>query len=225
MPQLFAFWMRCKKWFNKNKTPLPTTLACMHRLLFFIILVCCGHLAVAQVPDMLSVRRKNGRSIKTFYAGSSISFLTITGTPVQGSIVTLRKDSIYLHTYATRVVPTYLGVTVVDTFARRIERIHYRDIGRIEVFSRKRGIYGRLGTYAAVGGGGYIFLNVFNGLTQKENITDKDNLRSLTAPAVVAVSGILASKLFKEVTFTKKRHRIVYISLDPAIPGPGKTDF
>lgn len=165
---------------------------------------------------MLSVRRKNGRTIKTFYAGSPISFLTKSGTPVVGNIVTLRNDSIFIYAYNIRVVPTYLGVTVVDTFARRMEKIHFRDIGRIEVFSRKRGIYGRLGTYAAIAGGGYIFLNVFNGLTQKESITDKNNLRTLLAPALVAVGGLLTQRIFKEVLLTKKRHRIVYISLNPA---------
>ncbi|RPD51648.1 hypothetical protein [Paracnuella aquatica] len=186
----------------------------MHRLLLFLLLLSTTFSAVAQMPDMLSVRRKNGRTIKTFYAGSTISFITKYGTPISGSIVTMRNDSIYIHTYNIRAVPTTLGVTMVDTFARRIERVHYQDIGRIEVYSRKRGFYGRLAGYAAIGGGGYIFLNVFNGLMNREPVTAKENLKLLIAPAATAIGGIAARQLLKGIYFTKKRHRIVYISLN-----------
>lgn len=187
----------------------------MQRLLFLLLCCCASQIAAAQLSDILSVRRPNGRTIKSFYAGSYISFVTKYGTPVSGTINTLRNDSLLINTFNTRVVPTYLGVTIVDTFAFRIEKIHYKDIGQIQIFTKHRDIYRRLGSYMIIGGGGFIFLNTFNGLLEKADLFEKGNLRRLGTAAGIAVSGIALQVATREVRNTKKRHNIVYISLQP----------
>ncbi len=188
----------------------------MRPLLLLFSLLCISPALLAQVPDFLSVRRKNGRTIKTFYAGSTINFITRSGIPVSGTIQTMRNDTLFISTYATRIALTRLGVTVVDTFAWRVEKVHYKQIGRIEIFTKHRGIYGRIGTLLAIGGGGYIFLNVFNGLTQGGSITDKENMQRLKTAATVAAVGTLLRVLYKNNTLSRRRHRIVYINLQPA---------
>jgi hypothetical protein len=67
-------------------------------------------------PSDFIVLKKNGKSIKSFFTGSNISFETDEGF-YAGQISAIQKDSIFLTQYDVQQVLTRLGVTVLDTIA------------------------------------------------------------------------------------------------------------
>lgn len=185
----------------------------MNRLL--LLFSCCFPVILlqAQGSDIISVRKANGRVIKSFISGVPITFYTRNNTLVQGTIREIRNDSVLINSYAIRIVPTHLGVTMVDTAARWVDAVHYRDIKNIEVFRRRRFVRGKIGRLLIIGGAGYLVLNLFNGKYLNQPITEKENLRSLGAAAAALGSGIIIQKFLPVNRFSRKRHQIVYITL------------
>jgi hypothetical protein len=185
----------------------------MNRLLL-LFSFCLPVVAIqAQGSDIISVRKANGRVIKSFTSGVPITFYTRNNNLVQGTIRTIRNDSVLINSYATRIVPTHLGVTIVDTVARWVDAVDYRDIKNVEVFRRRRFVRGKIGRLLMIGGAGYLVLNLFNGKYLNQPLNEKENLRSLSTAAMALGSGIIIQKYFPVNRFTRKRHQIVYIPI------------
>lgn len=97
-----------------------------HLMLFlFFILVRCEP-ASAQTSDFL-VLKKNGRAVKSLFAGSLTEFTTESGG-YAGRIESVAHDSITLLQYDVRQMPTHLGVYILDTVAIYRSTFNYRDI-------------------------------------------------------------------------------------------------
>lgn len=90
---------------------------------------------VSQPSDFIVVK-KDQRTIKSFFAGSNITFQTDAGY-YSGQITSIKKDSLFINQYDVRQVPTNLGVYVLDTVATYRLAFNYRDITNIENQKRK----------------------------------------------------------------------------------------
>jgi hypothetical protein len=167
----------------------------------------------SQPSDIISVRKGNGNIVKTFIASSPIIFETKSGMYVNGIIKQIKNDSVFVTTYDIRIFQTNLGVTMVDTIARHIAGIHYKDILKIKVFRRHRFIRGKIDKLLMYGGAGYFGLNIINGSYFNQPITDKKNLRSLSISLGAFGAGLIINKFFPVNRFSRKRHKIVYISM------------
>ncbi|MDQ6756622.1 MAG: hypothetical protein M3004_06770 [Bacteroidota bacterium] len=102
--------------------------------LFFIFLYISSK-SLSQPSDFI-VLKKNNRTLKSFFAGSSIFFKTERGY-YSGKINAIRKDSIFLLQYDIRQVPTGLGVFVTDTISTYRLQFGYKEIRAIENEKRK----------------------------------------------------------------------------------------
>ncbi|MDB5209127.1 MAG: hypothetical protein JWR72_4202 [Flavisolibacter sp.] len=180
-------------------------------LLFSLIILI--QTASAQSLDYISIRKKNGRSIKSFYTGSAILLQTIDGGYLQGPIKAIRNDSIYITFYDIRSYPTTFGTYMRDTVAVYYPVVHYKEIKRIHINSRRRFLQTTAGPILMIGGAGYLALNILNGALYNQPITDKRNLRSLGIATGAFGLGYLINRLFSSDGFNKKSQQIVYVNL------------
>lgn len=181
------------------------------------LLLLCGlfflQIVNGQSLDYISVRKKNGRALKNFYAGSAIILQQTNGTYLQGPVQAVRNDSLYVTVYDIRYYPTQFGTYVRDTISTTHVGIRYQEIQRI-FLNPRRGFFKRLGgPLLMIGGGGYVVLNVINGLAYEGSVTDRKNLRKLGTAAGVFGIGFLLTKLFASDGFSTQKHRIVYVDL------------
>lgn len=87
-------------------------------------------------PSDFIVLKKHHKTIKSFFAGSNISFETGKGF-YSGQITFINKDSLFINQYDIRQRQTVLGVYVLDTVATYRLVFNYRDILKIGSERRK----------------------------------------------------------------------------------------
>src|SRR5690606_27689669 len=92
----------------------------------------------AQLSDMLSVQKKNGKNVRTFTRGSAIKFYTTDGYYVEGDIDMIRDDSVFITSYDVRAIPNRWGVNTIDTLATYHSAYDYREIGSIRISDRTK---------------------------------------------------------------------------------------
>ncbi|MES2850670.1 MAG: hypothetical protein V4685_16545, partial [Bacteroidota bacterium] len=123
-----------------------------------IILIFSLSEATAQVSDFILLKKK-GRTVKTFFAGSKITFTSTTGANIEANILAVRNDSLFLRQYITRPVMTGMGFYILDT-SFYYYQFHYKDIAAIGKTGRRFDLAGSGG--ALMGGG--ILLAVASGV-------------------------------------------------------------
>ena len=107
----------------------------MRNTLLFLIVIFVYHAGISQPSDFI-ILKKDQHTIKSFFAGTNISFRTSDGD-YAGEITAVKKDSLFINQYDIRQVPTNLGVYVIDTVATYRLAVNYRDIIKIENLKRK----------------------------------------------------------------------------------------
>jgi len=175
----------------------------MKVFLFITLLLIADEAAFSQASDFIAVKKHNNRTVKTFFPGVSISFQTPYKRQVSGMITDIRNDSIFVKEWDVRVVPTTMGVTVLDTAGVYITGFHYKEIEKVEVSDRMKFQQVSLGRILIIGGIGYTVLNIVNGSYLHESITDSKNLKTLGIAAGAVGTGLLVNYL--------KRHQRNYI--------------
>lgn len=177
----------------------------------------CLH-SVAQMSDFISVKKSNGRTLKTFMPGNPIRFTTVEGRGFEGWITQIKKDSIFIKVFDIRTLPTQFGTTMVDTVGSYQFGLPYQDIFRIEVKDRGSFNFITNGTLFMIGGLGYAALNLINGAYLKEPITESRNLTSLGIALGVAGAGYLLNRIDHQKKKSGKKYKIVYVRMsDPSI--------
>lgn len=182
----------------------------MFKCLLTIGLFFCYTASIAQASDFISVKKRNNRTIKTFFPGLNINFTSTGNRQVSGLITDIRHDSIFVKMWDIRVVPTSLGVTMLDTAGSYIIGLHYKDIAKVDVSDRMKLQQVILGPILIIGGGGYIALNLINGAYMKQPVTDSKNLGKLEIAAGAVGAGLLINYIRKH----RGRYVIEYIRMN-----------
>lgn len=180
--------------------------------LFFLFVASSGF---SQASDFISIRKKNNRTVKTYFPGVTIKFQTTYFRMVEGYILKINNDSVFVKEWDIRVVPTNLGVTMVDTAGSFVTGVHYKEI-KVVYWDKRKKVHELItdGTILMIGGTGYAALNIINGGILGESITDSDNLKKLGIALGVAGTGFLLKKLTgKEARFERK-YRVHYIKMN-----------
>lgn len=189
----------------------------MKPLLLFCALVLFQN-SFAQSLDYISVRKKNGRVLKNFYAGSNILLQATDGSYLEGPVNSVRNDSVFVTLYDIRRFPTIWGTYTVDTIATTVAGIRSEEIKRIYLNRRKGFFQRQIPPLLMIGGAGYLTLNLLNGALYHQPVTDKKNIRRLETAAGAFALGFLLNKLFSSDGFSKKGNKIIYVDLKPAKP-------
>ncbi|MFT4094835.1 MAG: hypothetical protein QM640_14480 [Niabella sp.] len=185
-----------------------------------LLLVCCFltlYLSPkAQVPDFISVKKKNGITIKNYYAGINISFITNDGRRYDALIDKIAHDSIFLRYFEVTQYANIFGTASKDTITTYILPVHYKDIRYILTpkVNYRNHYLGVIGKAAMAGGFGYDVLNVVNGLIAKDKpLFDNRNKRNVAIATGVGALGLYLSRKFSNPR-KGNRYKIVYVHLN-----------
>ncbi len=174
----------------------------------------------AQSSDYIVIRKKNNRTLHSYYAGAFISATAFNGFNVNGYIKDIRHDSIFVVQQSTQLVDAAFGTTI-DTLYYTIG-FDYREIERFN-FSSKY-IHGfspgqqkdnfltrMLPPLMTIGGGGYLVLELVNGAYRHESIDANNKLPSLIIAAGVMAAGITWSSLHKNRMVRPEKYKVIYV--------------
>jgi hypothetical protein len=182
----------------------------MLKVLLFILFLSASVKTFSQASDFITVKKKNNRTLKTFFPGVPISFETFDKRPVSGLITAIRNDSIFIRTWDLRPVLNSLGIPAIDTVGEYLDGFHYKEISKVDVSDRMKLQQATPGRILIIGGTGYMLLNVINGAYLHQSITSSKNLTSLGIAAGAVGTGFLVNYLLKH----SKRYHIEYVHMN-----------
>jgi len=167
----------------------------------------------SQVSDFIKVKKRNNRTLKTFFPGSLISCQTVYGNYIGGIVSAVHNDSVFVKEFDIRSVPNQWGVSSVDTLGSYVVGIHYKDIQTIEFQKHESFGFVKNGSLLMIGGIGYAALNLVNGKYLKQPITDPENMKSLGISLGVAGVGFLLNRLNKMNNRNGKKYIVEYVCM------------
>jgi hypothetical protein len=182
----------------------------MVKALLLILFLSFSVKIFSQASDFIVVKKRNGRTVKTFFPGLPISFETVDKRPVSGFITAIRNDSIFVREADVRPVMTSIGIPVTDTVGIYYSGFHYKEIGKVDVSDRTRFQEVTPGRILIIGGTGYALLNVINGAYLHESITSSKNLTSLGTAAGAVGLGILLNYISKH----RNQYHVEYVHMN-----------
>ena len=183
-----------------------------------LLIFCCLTLALAsrsQVPDFISVKKKNGITVKNYFSGLDISFIATDGRRYDALIDKIANDSVYLRYYTVAPYTNLFGTISYDTVTTYILAMHYKGIRYvITPKSGYRNHYlGELGRYAAIGGLGYTLLNIINGFIEgADPLLDDRNARNVAIASGIGGAGLFLNRKFRNPR-KGNRYKVVYIDM------------
>jgi hypothetical protein len=183
-----------------------------------ILLLLLSSMAFSQASDFITVKKRNNRTLATYFPGSTIVCRTVFTDYVSGVIRSVHNDSVFIQQYDVRAVPNYWGLAKIDTLGSMLTGIYYKDIETVVLPRRESFTFIKNGTLFMVGGVGYALLNLINGQYLKQSITDKKNMQSLGIALGVAGAGLLMNRLYHYNNRNNRRYRVEYIHMQ----GPGR---
>jgi hypothetical protein len=182
----------------------------MVRALLLFIFISVAAKSFSQASDFISVKKRNNRTLKTFFPGVQISFETFDKRQVSGTITAIRNDSVFIKEWDVRPMINSLGIPVTDTVGTYLSGFHYKEINKVEVSDRMKLQQLTPGRILIIGGTGYALLNVINGAYLHQSITSAKNLTSLGIAAGAVGAGFLTNYLVKR----SNRYHVEYIRMN-----------
>lgn len=187
----------------------------MKPILLSICLLLFGGTAFSQQADFIVLKKKNNRTLKTYYAGSFISAVTYGGFQINGWIKDIRNDSIIIRQEELRQFQQEFGM-VLDTLVYTIV-IDYREIKQWN-YTRGYTWGGRKGFVQVavpkilmIGGTGFIVLELVNTAYRKESLNEGNKLSSLAIAGGVALAGLGTEALQNRNKKVGKKYQVVYV--------------
>jgi hypothetical protein len=193
----------------------------MLRLSLPILLITFSLIASAQPSDYIVLKKKNNRTLKTYFPGTFLSAVTYTGFTLNGVIKQIKNDSVFIEQFDVRQVPTQFGVPALDTVVYTI-RLHYQEIAKYLYTTNRSGSRrtggGLLPQIMIVGGIGFIVLEVVNTLYRGESLSDGNKLTVMAIAAGIAATGFLWKHLQNRGDRTTKKYTAVYVRMSGKKP-------
>ena len=162
----------------------------------------------AQGSDFITLKKRNNRTIKTYFSGIHIDFISIAGNEVHGMIKKVEKDSLFINIYDERSNYTIWGSSFWDTIAVSVVKYHYKEIREIMKPPQHFGFI-RNGFIFKAGGIGYASLHTINALYLKEKIDPHTILMSGAA----ILTGIILKKIHHNTIRLGKLYYLQYIPI------------
>ena len=180
------------------------------RTLLITLLLSASLKTFSQTSDFITVKKRNNRTVKTFFPGVPVSFVTFDKRAVSGLIAAIRNDSIFVSQLDIRPMVNSLGIPLIDTLGEYRNGYDFKEIAIIDVSGRMKFQQVAPGAILILGGTGYILLNVINGGYLHESITSSKNLTSLGIAAGAIGTGLLINFLIKH----SNKYHIEYVNMN-----------
>jgi hypothetical protein len=187
----------------------------MKQALLFILLVSIAEATLSQSSDFIVLKKRNNRTLKTYYPGEFISAVTYNGFAINGFIKDIRHDSIIILQHERRLIPTEFGSTL-DTVSYAFG-IDYHNIKTFHFTSqytwgRKRGFSSvTIPALMKLGGVGFLVLELVNTGYRKESITANNKLLPLGIAAGVAATGFAITYFQNKSDKAGGKYKVVYV--------------
>jgi hypothetical protein len=187
----------------------------MKQTILFILLLAITEVTLSQTSDFVVLKKRNNRTIKTYYPGAFISAHTYNGFSVNGFIKEIRNDSLIILQQETRLVGTEFG-SAVDTMSYTIG-VDYHEIKTFHYtgdysWGRKRGFAQiTLPKLMKIGGVGFIVLELINSSYRKESISENNKVVPLALAAGVAATGFAITYFQNKSDKAGGKYKVVYV--------------
>lgn len=181
----------------------------MKLLLFiFFLFPFAGH---GQASDFI-ILKKNSKTIKYYYAGSQIEFVSASGAYRNALINQIKNDSIYLQEFYVVRRPTTFGSFILDTAGSFRYVYHYKDV--YSFGPKKQKGFNVSGSGAALMGGGAL-LTIASGISY---LADKDKFSPGLLGAAVGLGavGYLMNKTAAKPMIVGKKYHLQYMNMTQA---------
>jgi hypothetical protein len=183
-------------------------------------------MASAQPSDYIVLKKKNNRTLKTYFPGTFISAVTYTGFNLNGVIKQIKNDSLFIEQQEVRQAPTQFGVPALDTIVHTL-RLHYQEIHAFFYTSNR--VSSGLGTKQSyggnllqriliIGGTGFIVLELVNTLYRGESLSDDNKLTVLAIAAGIAATGFLWKQLQNKNSRSGTKYKVIYVNMNSKKP-------
>jgi hypothetical protein len=187
----------------------------MKQTLLIILLVSIAKVSLSQPSDFIVLKKRNNRTLKTYYPGAFISATTYNGFSINGFIKEIRNDSVIILQQQRQLVGTEFGTTL-DTVSytmgvdyREIKTFHYTSE---YTWGRKRGFAEiNIPRLMRVGGVGFLILELVNTAYRKESITKDNKMVPLGIAAGVAATGFAISYFQNKADKAGGKYKVVYV--------------
>jgi hypothetical protein len=187
----------------------------MKQALLLILLVSVTEATLSQPADFIVLKKRNNRTLKTYYPGAFISAVTYNGFSINGFIKDIRHDSIIIQQQEMQLQATDFG-SRVDTMAYTVG-IDYREIKSFHFTSqytwgrRRRFAEVTLPRLMRVGGVGFLVLELVNTAYRKESITANNKILPLGLAAGVAATGFAIAYFQNRSDKAGGKYKVVYV--------------
>ena len=163
----------------------------------------------AQSPDFI-ILKKNSKTIRNYYPGINIQFVSTGGVYRDALITEIKNDSIYLQEFLVRRLPTVYGTYINDTAGSFRYTYHYNEIKSFGKKEKKG--FNAAGSGAALLGGG-ILLTLASGISY---IADKEKFSPGLLGASVALGGLgyLMTTTGKKAIVIGRKYTLKYMSMN-----------
>ena len=187
----------------------------MKQALLFILLLSVTQVTLSQSSDFIVLKKRNNRTLKTYYPGAFISAVTYNGFAINGFIKDIRHDSLIILQQERQLIPTEFGATL-DTMSytfgidyHNIKTFHYTSQ---YTWGRKRGFVEiTIPRLMKMGGVGFLVLELVNTGYRKESISADNKLVSLGIAAGVAATGFAISYFQNRSDKAGGKYKVVYV--------------
>jgi hypothetical protein len=174
-----------------------------------LVLVCSAMVVQAQQQgsfDMVVLRNKQGRTVKSYFSGITIEFGARDGREISGMIRKIERDTLWIQQYDIRQAMTMWGTQVQDTLSVFWLKYAYNQIvwirkplGPVELV--------RNGTIPMIGGAAYTGLHLFNAVTRGEPVI----WSTVAISTGIAAAGFAMGKLRKRQYVIGRGYTLKYI--------------
>ena len=183
-------------------------------LLIAVQLLLVGFLN-AQQTDMIVLKKKNNRTLKTYFPGSLILAESYDGFKISGKIKQIRNDSIILQQRETRLNPTAFGFkvdTLYYTLAinfRIIEKYYFQNsFAAVQSHEFTKSILPKTMSRAGIA---FIILELVNSIGRHEDLGEKKKLATFGVSGLVAGTGMFWSYLHRKRNRVGGKYQAIYV--------------
>lgn len=189
----------------------------MKQIVLILLTVFTSNLVFSQQSDFIVIKKKNNRTLRTYYPGAFISALTYSDFPINGYITAIRNDSIIVRQEERRLMESKEGMgSELDTFVYTIgipyTHIKQWNYGRNYTWGNRRGfVQVFIPKIMILGGAGFVVLELVNTAYRGDSLFNSKKLTAIGIAAGVAVAGWLIEKSKARNKKVGKKYIVEYI--------------
>jgi hypothetical protein len=189
----------------------------MKQILLLILFGFISNLVLAQQSDFIVLKKRNNRTLRSYYPGAFISAETHNNFTINGYITAIRNDSLIIRQEERRLMQAKVGMgTELDTLRYTIG-IDYREIKQFN-YTKSYQWGGRRGFVQVfvpkimlIGGIGFLVLEGVNTIYRKESFSDGKKLRAMGIAAGIAGLGWYIDYAKTRAKKVGRKYKVVYI--------------